>query len=142
MIPYWPADLPQRVLADSFSETLADGRLRTAMETGHAKSRRRFSSAPKPVAAAFKVTPDQKARLERFWEEEIAGGSLPFLMADQTADALVLLADDGLQLLDDAGRPLVNTAWWLVLAGDTPPAFTTRNRGLTYTAAFPLSVLP
>ncbi len=48
VILYWPSDLPQRVLADSFSETLADGRLRTAMETGHAKSRRRFSSAPKP----------------------------------------------------------------------------------------------
>jgi len=142
MIPYWPLDLPQRVLADTFSETLADGRLRTAMETGHAKSRRRFSSAPKPVAAAFKVNADQKARLERFWDEEIAGGSLPFLIADQTADGLVLLADAGLPLLDDLGRALICTAWWLVLASDSPPAFTTRNRGLSYTAAFPLSVLP
>lgn len=142
MIPYWPSDLPQRVLADSFSEGLADGRLRTAMETGHAKSRRRFSSAPKPVAAGFKISLDEKARLERFWLEEIAGGSLPFLIPDQTRDGVALLADGGLQLLDDQGRPLINTAWWLVLAGESPPAFTTRNRGISYTATFPMMVMP
>lgn len=142
MIPYWPSDLPQRVLADNFSEGLADGRLRTSMETGPGKSRRRFSAAPKPVAAAFKVSPDEKARLERFWDEEIAGGALPFLIADQTRDGLILLAEPGVQLLDDLGRPLILTAWWLVLASDSPPAFTTRNRGLSYTATFPLTVMP
>lgn len=142
MIPYWPSDLPQRVLADTYSEGLPDGRLRTQMETGHAKSRRRFSSAAKPVTAAFKVSLDEKARLERFWEEDIAGGSLPFLIADQTMDGVALLADGGLQLLDDQGRPLINTAWWLVLAGDAAPAFTTRNRGISFTATFPISVLP
>ncbi|GJD73340.1 hypothetical protein [Methylobacterium goesingense] len=142
MIPTWPADLPQRVLADSFSETLADGRLRTSTETGMGKSRLRFSSAPKPLAVAFKVDPDQKARLERFWIEEIARGALPFLIQDQTKDGLAMLTDDGLQLLDDAGQPLLISAWWLVMIGEGPPVFTTRNRGMTYTAAFPLMVMP
>jgi hypothetical protein len=33
------------------------------------------------------------------------------------------------------GRPLINTAWWLVMAGDAPPSFTPLQRGIAYTAA-------
>lgn len=138
----WPADLPQRVLAPSYSEGLGDGRLRTQMEAGPMKVRRRFSAVARPVSASFRVSPDGKARIERFWWEEIGGGSLPFLMPDQTHDALVLQAGTGLQLLDDQGRPLVNTAWWLVMAGDAPPSFTPLQRGMAYTAAFPLVIMP
>jgi hypothetical protein len=138
----WPAELPQRVLASGYSESLGDGRLRTQMETGPMKVRRRFSAVARPIAASFRVSPDGKARIERFWWEEIGGGSLPFLMPDQTHDALALLADDGLQLLDDQGRPLINTAWWLVMAGDAPPSFTPLQRGIAYTAAFPLVIMP
>lgn len=142
MIPSWPLDLPQRVLANGYSEGLPDGRLRTAMETGISKSRRRFSSAPKPVAASFRVTLDQKARIERFWDEEIAGGALPFLLPDQTKDGQPLLVEPGVPLLDDQGRPLLISAWWLVMAGETAPTFTARSREVTFTAAFPLMVMP
>jgi hypothetical protein len=31
----------------------------------------------RPIAASFRVSPDGKARIERFWWEEIGGGSLP-----------------------------------------------------------------
>ncbi|MEZ0253573.1 MAG: hypothetical protein ACAH20_21885, partial [Methylobacteriaceae bacterium] len=89
-IPVWPTDLPQRVLADSYSEGLGNGRLRTAMETGLPKMRRRFTLAARPVSAAFRVSADGKARIERFFNEETGGGTLPFLMPDQTHDALAL----------------------------------------------------
>lgn len=138
----WPAELPQRVLASGYSEGLGDGRLRTQMETGPMKVRRRFSSVARPVAASFRVSPDGKARIERFWQEDIRGGSLPFRIPDQTHDGLPLLAGDGLMLLDDQGRPLFITAWWLVMAGDAPPSFTPLQRGLAYTASFPLMVMP
>ncbi|MCG5247985.1 hypothetical protein [Methylorubrum extorquens] len=141
-IPSWPAELPQRVLADNYSEGLGDGRLRTAMETGVPKTRRRFSNAGRPVSAAFKVSPDGKARIERFFNEEVGGGALPFLMPDQTHDGLALINGGGLQLLDDQGRPLINTAWWLAIFGDSVPTFQTRNRGVSYIASFPLVVLP
>ncbi|SEP21333.1 hypothetical protein SAMN04487843_108203 [Methylobacterium sp. ap11] len=138
----WPSELPQRVLASGYSETMGEGRLRTQMEAGPMKVRRRFSAVVRPVPASFRVSPDGKARLERFWREEIGGGSLPFLMPDQTHDGLPLLTDDSLQLLDDQGRPLINTAWWLVMAGDAPLSFTPLQRGMAFSASFPLVVMP
>lgn len=142
MIPFWPAELPQRVLADNYSESLGDGRLRTPMEAGPPKIRRRFTLAARPVSAAFKVSPDGKARIERFFREEVGGGALPFLMPDQTHDGLALTTETGLHLLDDQGRPLINTALWLVTFGDSVPVFQTRNRGVSFIASFPLLVLP
>lgn len=141
MTPVWPADLPQRLLQDGYSYGFADGRLKTPMEAGPAKMRRRFSSAPRPVAGQFYGSEDDIARLERFWNEETAGGSLPFLIPDQNRDALRLATDDGLQLLDDQGRPLINTAWWLVMFGDSPPQKAVVS-GLIHKASFTLVVLP
>ncbi|SFV05988.1 hypothetical protein SAMN02799631_04332 [Methylobacterium sp. 174MFSha1.1] len=138
----WPAELPQRVLAAGYNESLGDGRLRTRMETGPMKVRRRYSSAPRPVAASFRVSPDGKARIERFWKEEIAGGSLPFWLPDQTHDGLVLLNEQGVPLFDEQGRLLANSAWWLVMAGDAVPNFTPLQRGMAYTAAFQLVIMP
>lgn len=63
-------------------------------------------------------------------------------MPDQTHDALALVTEDGLQLLDDQGAPLINTALWLVTFGDSVPTFQTRNRGVSFIASFPLVVLP
>ncbi len=71
----WPAELPQRVLASGYSESLGDGRLRTQMETGPMKVRRRFSAVARPIAASFRVSPDGKARIERFWWEEIGAAA-------------------------------------------------------------------
>ncbi|WP_430914067.1 hypothetical protein [Methylobacterium sp. sgz302541] len=140
-IPFWPSDLPQRVSRNGFGETFRDGRLRTAMEAGPPKMRRRFSSAVRPIQASIEVTVDGKARLERFWSEEAAGGTLPFLMPDQTLDGLALTDGDGIQLLDDQGRPLVNTNWWLAMFGDSAPSV--QNMGwIWYRVSFPLMVLP
>ena len=141
MIPVWPTDLPQKLLSDGYSYGFADGRLKTAMDAGPPKMRRRFSSAVRPVAGQFYGSEDDMARLERFWAEDTAGGALPFLIPDQNRDALALLTSDGLQLQDDQGRPLINTAWWLVLFGDTPPQKQVVS-GLIHKATFTLSVMP
>jgi hypothetical protein len=47
-------------------------------------------------------------------------------------------AEHGLQLLDDQGRPLINTAWWLVMAGDAPPSFTPLQRGILRAGSAPV----
>lgn len=141
MIPYWPSDLPQRFQREGYSRGFADGRLSTAMEAGPPKTRRRFSSAVKPVQVTLDEREDAFARLERFFEEEVAGGTLPFLIPDQTRDALPLMADGGLQLLDEQGRLLINTSWWLVLFGGSLPTPQDRGGGW-YRSTFGLSVLP
>jgi len=140
-IPVWPTDLPRRVLRQGFSQGFADGRLSTKMEAGPTKSRRRFSSAVKPIQAALDVPLDGKMRLERFWDEDTAGGSLPFLMPDPMSDGLALLTLDGVPLLDQDGAPLLNTAMWLVKFGDTPPS-AANTAGIWYRVTFSLAVLP
>ena len=140
-IPSWPIDLPQRLDIEGYGQSLADGRLRTTMEAGPVKMRRRSSAAMKPVQGQFLGFSDHFARLERFWVEEAGGGSLPFLIPDQTRDALALANEDGLQLLDDQGRPLLNTAWWFVLFGENPPTLAAVG-GPIYRISLSLVILP
>lgn len=141
-IPVWPSDLPQRFLRDGFSRTLADGRLSTKMERGPAKRRRGSSAAVVPVTAAIDVPVDLAARFERFWDEDTAGGSLPFLLPDQLLDGLPLQADLGIPLLDPKGLPILATSWWLaIFAGDQAPSI--KNvAGAWFRVSFAIEVLP
>lgn len=140
-ITVWPSELPQRVLRTGYSEQLRDGRQFTKASAGPPKSRRRYSSAVMPVPAAIVCSYGQKSRLERFWYEETAEGSLPFIMPDQTHDGVALLTDTGSPLLTDSGVPLLVTAYWLVMfAENSAPKF--EPWGVHFQAAFTLSVMP
>lgn len=141
MIAIWPSDLPQRFQREGYSRGFADGRLSTPMEAGPPKTRRRFSSAVKPLTVTMDEREDAFARLERFYEEELRGGVLPFLLPDQARDGLPLMADVGVPLLDDAGRPLLVSAWWLVMFGGNLPTPQDRGGGW-YRSTFSLSILP
>ena len=128
-------------MADGFTDALADGRLRTAMESGPPKVRRRFSSAAKPITAQIKLDLEQRIRLDRFWTEETGGGSLPFWMPDQILGQQ-LATVEGAPLFASSGEPLVCAAWWLVLFGESPPQFAPKSRGISWVASFTLAVLP
>jgi hypothetical protein len=139
-VPPWPAELPQRVLRDGYSEKLRDGRLFSRTQSGPGKVRRRYSSAVLPVSASLIIDEAQKARFERFWIEETAYGSLPFIMPDQTHDGLPLLDGGGLPVLDGGGLPILVTANWLVRFAQDAPQIT--PWGLQFMVSFPLEVLP
>lgn len=153
----WPAELPQHPLQEGFLKTFGDGRLRTSMENGPPKVRRRFSSAVRPISATFRMSLDQHARLERFWYEDTIGGSLPFLIPDPVYDGSILIASDGSPITcpdgnsmlvdgnvvpETLGGVITLTAWWLVLFGEQPPSAPTRNRGLSWQVSITLSVMP
>lgn len=138
-VPLWPAELPRRVLRDGYSEKLRDGRL-FSRTSGPGKVRRRFSSAVLPVSASIIVDYAQKSRFERFWNEDTAGGSLPFIMPDQTHDGLPLLDEGGAPILDEGGAPILVTANWLTRFGQEPPRIT--PWGIQFMASFQLDVLP
>lgn len=138
--PVWPSELPQRVLRDGYSESLRDGRLFSRMSGGAPKVRRRFSSSTLPVSASIHVDYDQKSRLERFWNEETQGGSLPFIIPDQTHDGLALLDGSGNPILDGSGNPILISTNWLALFGEEAPKVT--PWGIQFTVAFNLVVLP
>lgn len=141
-VPVWPSPpLPSRVLRDGYSEKLRDGRLFSRTQSGPGKVRRRYSSAVLPVSASIIVDYAQKSRLERFVEEEIASGALPFIVPDQTHDGLPLLDGSGLPILDGGGLPILVTAHWLVMFSENAlPQFA--PWGLQFMASFQLDVLP
>lgn len=140
-VPFWPVDLPQRVLVEGYSEGVGDGRIQQPMDAGPPKMRRRTSVATRPVRARLWVDFDGMARLKRFWAEGLAGGSLPFWFPDQTMDGLALLTADGAPLLTESGVPLVITSWWLVTFGQDGIAFDAQS-GVLFGAAFSLDILP
>jgi hypothetical protein len=140
-VPVWPAELPQRVLTDGYSEKSRDGRMFSRTSAAPGKGRRRYSSAVLPVTATITLSYAQKSRLERFVDEETAGGVLPFTMPDQTHDGLPLLDGNGLPLLDGGGLPVLVTATWLARFSENGlPQYT--SWGIQFMASFQLDVLP
>lgn len=141
-IPLWPDDLPCRVRRDGYGETLPDGRLRQKMDAGPAKTRRRTSAAVRPVSASLEVGADAKVRFDRFWAEETAEGSLPFLMRGQVLSGLGLATGDAAPLLTAEGDVLAAEDWWLVMFGEAPPQVARDITGRRYSISFALDILP
>lgn len=140
-VPFWPSDLPQRMLQEGYSEGSRDGRLFQAMEKGPPKVRRRTRLAIKPVQMTTIVDFDGKARLERFFEEETGGGSLPFFFPDQSADGFGISDDLGGALLTVDDEPLIIESWWLVMFAEEPPTYPPEG-GLYFKPTFSLVILP
>ena len=62
----WPGTLPDYVMQSGFSETLPNNVIRTKMEVGPPKMRRRGTAAPRPMKWKLYMTTAQVATL-RFW---------------------------------------------------------------------------
>lgn len=77
-MPTWPATLPQRPLADGFEETGRDGVLRTRMDAGPPKTRRRTTAGSSRMRCTFRLTTAQRATFVTFVESDLAGGALAY----------------------------------------------------------------
>ncbi|MBI1207510.1 MAG: hypothetical protein GC191_09520 [Azospirillum sp.] len=74
----WPPELPRDVMADGWQETLALPVIRTQMEAGPAKQRRRYSAATPPVTATYLMEQVELELLQDFIDETLGGGALAF----------------------------------------------------------------
>ena len=74
----WPEYLPQKVEKDGYSETPPDSRIRTPMDMGPAKVRRRFSAQVRPLSIVMNMTEEQLADFDTFFATTTESGSLPF----------------------------------------------------------------
>jgi hypothetical protein len=75
----WPSELPRIPTIDSYSETFAETALRTDMEVGPAKVRRRISANVKPLAIAIdRLTSANVDTLEAFYQTTLLGGAESF----------------------------------------------------------------
>lgn len=77
-MPAWPATLPAAPLASGFSEMLADNLLRSEMEMGPAKTRRRTSAGVRTLEAQYILSAAQTAILRGFFENDVKAGALAF----------------------------------------------------------------
>jgi hypothetical protein len=116
-MPTWPTTLPQHPLLDRYSETAPETAIRTEMDSGPAKSRRRTSAGVRRISCVYLLDAAQTAALDAFFISATAGGSVPF----------------------DMNHP--RTAAAASFRFRKPPVYTPAGRG-HYHAALDLEVLP
>ena len=74
----WPASLPQEPLAQGFSEQAPNTVIRSQMEVGPPKVRRRFTAGVRNIECQLRLTPAQVDTLDAFFGSTVAGGALSF----------------------------------------------------------------
>lgn len=82
----WPAGLPQRPLADGFTESPVSAVIRTEMDVGPAKMRRRYTAEVRVYNMGLLLTTAQVATLQTFYESTLAGVD-PFDWVDHRTGA-------------------------------------------------------
>lgn len=76
----WPSTLPGIRLPVQSSRQ--DGTIRTSMDAGPQKVRRRFTATSRYYSFPLQMTGSQFATLESFYDDTLGGGSLTFTMDD------------------------------------------------------------
>lgn len=79
---YWPEELPQVLILDGLSAEKQNNVIRTQMDAGPEKIRRRYTVATKNFNGQIVLTEAQRRILEYWYDNDIASGALRFLMKD------------------------------------------------------------
>lgn len=75
----WPiAPFPQLPLQAGYSESPPDTVIRSPMDAGPAKLRRRTTAGVRRLACALRLTTAQVATFDSFYVTSLQGGALPF----------------------------------------------------------------
>jgi len=74
----WPGTLPDIPLSQGYKEGVPNLLLRTQMDQGPAKVRRRHSAGVRQVALMLQLHKDQVATLDAFYLGPLEGGALRF----------------------------------------------------------------
>lgn len=69
----YPSELPAP-LKNSYSETIPSGVIRSSMDMGQDKVRRKISRAVKYIDVSFRMTAEQKEIFEDFYNNTLQGG--------------------------------------------------------------------
>lgn len=77
-MPTWPGTLPQSPDADGYTESPPDVLLRTQMDAGPPKVRRRSTAGPRSVGMRMTLSLDQVQTLDDFFWTTCQAGALPF----------------------------------------------------------------
>lgn len=78
----WPDFLPQVLRLEGLQGQRKSNVIRTSMDAGPQKQRRRYTVSTKNFNGTILVTEEQRRLLEDFYENTIASGTLRFIMKD------------------------------------------------------------
>ena len=76
----WPSTLPQKPLSSGYQEVPPDNTVRTEMDAGPAKVRRRFTANVRKMIMKFELDLSQVDTLDSFFDNTIKSGALSFDM--------------------------------------------------------------
>ena len=76
----WPSELPQKPEKQGYSEEFSNTVIRTSMEAGVDKLRRRYTAGTKNYTFTYYLTDSQVTVLDDFYTNSCAGGALRFTM--------------------------------------------------------------
>jgi len=85
----WPVSLPQYVEKDQYTESPPDARIRTQMDMGPPKVRRRFSAQVRPFQVVLTLDKEQLDTFDEFWRIGTAGGSLAFEFPNPRGEGMI-----------------------------------------------------
>ncbi|MGM4891271.1 hypothetical protein [Tardiphaga sp. 839_C3_N1_4] len=91
MVDAWPAEFPQELEQNGFSEGVGDGVLEYQPDQGPSISRRRTSAVMRPLSGTMQMSAAQIATLRTFFDTTLMGGALPFEFPDQIQDGTLLV---------------------------------------------------
>ena len=77
-VPVWPTTLPQQLFVNGYSQSFAETTIKSDMDAGPAKVRRRFTAGVEPVSGTMLLTETQLGYLRTFFVDTLLGGSLRF----------------------------------------------------------------
>jgi hypothetical protein len=78
----WPAELPETLLLEGLSAERKSNVIRTAMDAGPPKTRRRYTAAVKQFSGKLFLDAAQRITLEQFYHAALADGALRFNFAN------------------------------------------------------------
>lgn len=81
-VPVWPTTLPTELLQRGYNQSAADVLLRSELDTGPAKVRRRYTAGVQPVTGNTVLSESQLGTLRTFYDTTLLGGSLRFSWKD------------------------------------------------------------
>jgi len=77
-MPSWPSELPYTPLIRSYGEKAPNVTIRTSMDIGPAKVRRRFTNGIREFSFDLQLNGAQLQILDDFFMNDLAGGSIAF----------------------------------------------------------------
>ena len=78
----WPETLPKTLLIEGLSAKRNSNVIRTQMDAGPKKARRRYTASSKTFAGKMLLDEEQRFDLDRFYRTDLADGVLRFIFTD------------------------------------------------------------